>query len=121
MFIILSKKRGRKTVAAFLLIIRVAIDFGPTMQLRGKKEEKHPRKKREFLDGEWNPKIPQPVCVYTCTHTTALRLQKMHIAVIKSNSVSIIDGYKLMLNENHVFLIRFRFKQFYIVQILKYI
>ena len=75
-----------------MLIIRVAIDFGPTMQLRGKKEEKHPRKKREFLDGEWNPKIPQPVCVYTCTHTTALRLQKMHIAVIKSNAVSIIDG-----------------------------
>ena len=44
----------------------------------------------------------------------------MHIAVIKSNSVSIIDGYKLMLNENHVFLIRVRFKQFYIVHILKY-
>ena len=41
--------------------------FWPNNAVKGKKEEKHPRKKREFLDehGEWNPKIPQPVCVYT--------------------------------------------------------
>ena len=77
MFIILSKKRGRKTVAAFLLIIRVAIDFGPTMQLRGKRKKNTQEKKREFLDehGEWNPKIPQPVYVVYLVHTTALKLQ----------------------------------------------